>query len=97
MFLSCSACVLVIAGVARLNMAQNAPPTTAPIGWAAPTSQPTPAPEAPLPVGMALLFDGKTLAGWRQIPPDQWIVKDGALVSLGKRLFTSITKSNADQ
>jgi len=33
---------------------------------------------------MTLLFDGKTLASWRQIPPDQWVVKDGALVSLGE-------------
>ena len=45
---------------------------------------PSPAPIAPLPSGMTRVFDGKTLAGWKQIPADQWIVKDGALVSLGK-------------
>src|SRR5271169_1085279 len=77
-------CVAAIAGVARLGIAQNAPPATAPAASAAPTSQPAPAPETPLPAGMTPLFDGKTLAGWTQIPPDQWIVKDGALVSLGK-------------
>src|SRR5580704_5184178 len=79
----CGIYVVVIAGLARLDLAQNAPPTTAPAPSKAPTSQPTPAPEVPLPAGMTPLFDGKTLAGWRQIPPDQWIVKDGALVSLG--------------
>jgi hypothetical protein len=73
-----------IAGLTRLSIAQNATPTTAPTASAASTSQPTSAPDAPLPAGMTHLFDGKTLAGWRQIPPEQWIVKDGALVSLGK-------------
>ena len=38
----------------------------------------------PLPPGLTPLFDGKTLTGWKQIPVDQWIVKEGALVSLGK-------------
>jgi hypothetical protein len=51
---------------------------------AAPTSQPSPAPNVPLPLGITRLFDGRTLAGWKQIPADQWVVKDGALVSLGK-------------
>jgi hypothetical protein len=50
----------------------------------APTSQPTPAPIVALPPGMTPLFDGRTLAGWKQIPADQWIVKDGAMLSLGK-------------
>jgi hypothetical protein len=30
-----------------------------------------------------LLFDGKTLDGWVQIPPDSWEVKDGAMASKG--------------
>jgi hypothetical protein len=77
-------CLAAIAGLARLDMAQNAPPAAAPTARAAPTSEPTPAPKAPLPPGMKLLFDGKTLAGWKQIPPEQWIVKQGALLSLGK-------------
>lgn len=29
------------------------------------------------------LFDGKSLDGWTQIPPDSWAVKDGAMSSLG--------------
>lgn len=29
------------------------------------------------------LFDGKTLAGWIQSPPDAWMVKDGAMASKG--------------
>jgi len=80
----CGVYVVAIAGLARLDLAQNAPPTTAPTASAAPTSQPASAPNVPLPAGMTPLFDGKTLAGWTQIPPDQWTVKDGAMVSLGK-------------
>lgn len=83
-FLICSVYVATIAGFARRDMAQNAPPSTTQAASAAPTSQPTPAPLAPLPAGMTRLFDGTTLAGWRQFPANQWIVKDGALVSLGK-------------
>ncbi len=30
------------------------------------------------------LFDGKTLNGWIQIPTNSWVVKDGAIASLGK-------------
>ena len=29
------------------------------------------------------LFDGRTLDGWIQIPPDSWTVKDGAMASTG--------------
>jgi hypothetical protein len=29
------------------------------------------------------LFDGKTLNGWTQIPPDSWTVTNGAMASLG--------------
>ena len=29
------------------------------------------------------LFDGKTLNGWSQIPPDSWTVTNGAMASLG--------------
>jgi hypothetical protein len=29
------------------------------------------------------LFDGKSLAGWAQIPPDSWSVTNGAMASLG--------------
>src|SRR5687768_15903790 len=61
---------------------------------ATPTTSPTtqqsianiasvPAPSAPLPPGMTKIFDGKTLGGWRQIPPDSWTVKNEILASLG--------------
>jgi hypothetical protein len=29
------------------------------------------------------IFDGKTLDGWLQVPPDSWEVKDGAMASRG--------------
>ncbi|HEY1376229.1 MAG TPA: hypothetical protein VGF55_05520 [Gemmataceae bacterium] len=29
------------------------------------------------------IFDGKTLDGWAQGPPDSWTVKDGAMASTG--------------
>ncbi len=80
----CGACVTMIAGAAPLAMAQDAPSSAPPTARTAATSQPSAAPSLPLPPNMTLLFDGQTLAGWKQIPPDQWIVKDGALVSLGK-------------
>jgi hypothetical protein len=41
------------------------------------------APKAPLPPGMKPLFDGKTLDGWNQVPPNSWTVKDGVVASLG--------------
>jgi len=66
-----------LSGLAGLALAQATKP-------AAPVAEPTPAPDAALPPGMTPLFDGKTLKGWNQIPADQWVVKDGALVSLGK-------------
>ena len=40
-------------------------------------------PTAPLPAGMTKIFDGKTLDGWTQVPPDSWTVKNGAIASLG--------------
>jgi len=83
-FRTCGVYVAVIASFAPLGLAQTASPATVPLTPIAPTTQPSPAPDVPLPAGMTPLFDGKTLAGWKQIPPDQWAVKDGALVSLGK-------------
>jgi hypothetical protein len=29
------------------------------------------------------IFDGKSLDGWVQVPPDSWTVKDGAMASTG--------------
>jgi len=42
-----------------------------------------PRPTAPLPAGMTRIFDGKSLAGWRQDPADSWMVKDGIIGSRG--------------
>ena len=61
---------------------------------AAPSTSPTtqesianigsvPPPTAPLPPGMTPIFDGKSLDGWKQIPPDTWVAKNGVLASLG--------------
>lgn len=36
------------------------------------------------PAGPVPLFDGKTLNGWNQLPPNSWEVKDGVIASLGK-------------
>jgi hypothetical protein len=42
-----------------------------------------PPPAAPLSPGVTPIFDGKTLDGWKQIPPDSWVAKNGVLASLG--------------
>jgi 3-keto-disaccharide hydrolase len=42
-----------------------------------------PRPDVPLPPGMTPLFDGKTLGGWAQVPPDSWTVQDGIIASRG--------------
>jgi len=42
-----------------------------------------PRPAEPLPPGLKPIFDGKTLNGWRQDPPDTWMVKDGIIGSRG--------------
>jgi hypothetical protein len=51
----------------------------------APPSEPglVPPSTAPLPPGMTPLFDGKTLGGWLQAPPDGWVAKNGVLASVG--------------
>jgi hypothetical protein len=40
------------------------------------------------------IFDGKTLEGWVQIPPDSWEVKDGAMASRGAGRGVIYTKDN---
>jgi len=40
------------------------------------------------------LFDGTTLDGWTQIPPNSWTVKDGAMASLG--LGRGVIYTNTD-
>jgi hypothetical protein len=42
-----------------------------------------PPPDAPLPPNMTRIFDGKSLEGWKQFPPDSWTTKNGVLASLG--------------
>src|SRR5687767_6718731 len=78
--------------------AQSSAPTTAP------TTQESianiasvPAPTAPLPPGMTRIFDGKTLAGWRRIPPDSWIVKNNILASLGSARGVIYTEKSYDR
>ena len=78
--------VLTICVVAESSRS-HAQPTTVP-SLAAPTTAPSdadylPPPTAALPAGMTRLFDGKSLDGWLQIPPDSWSVKNGAIASRG--------------
>jgi hypothetical protein len=40
------------------------------------------------------LFDGKTLDGWIQVPPDSWEVKDGAMASKGDGRGVIYTKDD---
>jgi uncharacterized protein (TIGR03067 family) len=62
--------------------------STQPSGRASPTTAPadgdfTPPPDVPLPQGMTRIFDGKSLDGWVPLPADSWLVRDGALTSVG--------------
>src|SRR5262245_4269499 len=38
---------------------------------------------APRSIVTRQLFDGRSLDGWIQVPPDSWVVKDGAMASTG--------------
>jgi hypothetical protein len=40
------------------------------------------------------LFDGKTLDGWTQIPPDSWTVTNGVMASLGAARGVIYTKND---
>jgi hypothetical protein len=46
---------------------------------------------------MTKIFDGKTLAGWRQIPPDSWTVKHNILASLGSARGVIYTEKSYDR
>ena len=73
---------LVLLVYATPAPAKSDSPTTAPS--TAPTEVATlPPPAVPLPAAMTSLFDGKTLDGWQQIPPDSWTTKNGMIASLG--------------
>jgi hypothetical protein len=63
-----------------------------------PTTQPSlPAPTAALPPGLTRIFDGKTLDGWTQLPPDSWIVRDNILASLGAARGVIYTNQSFDR
>jgi hypothetical protein len=64
----CTIC-LAVAGVARGQRAQPGDPA----GAARHRTRPH----------FVRLFDGRTLKGWIQVPPNSWTVKDGAIASLG--------------
>ena len=51
-------------------------------GANAPTTAPSDAGAALLP-GMKPIFDGRTLDGWTAAPAGSWVVKDGAMASIG--------------
>ena len=53
-----------------------------------------PPPDIPLPPNMKVLFDGKSLDGWEQIPPDSWTIKNGILASLGSSRGVIYTKQS---
>jgi 3-keto-disaccharide hydrolase len=76
--------LMVMAACGGRASAQTSAATTAP------TTQESianigsvPPPAAPLPPNMTRIFDGTSLDGWKQIPPDTWTVKNGVLASLG--------------
>jgi len=52
----------------------------------------TPPPSVALPAGMKLLFDGKLLDGWAQIPADSWTIKNKILASVGAARGVTYTK-----
>ena len=76
--------ILFVTAGGGATRAQSSAPTTAP------TTQESianigslPPPDAPLPPNMTKIFDGKSLDGWRQIPPHSWIARNGVLASVG--------------
>src|SRR4051794_33638392 len=80
--------LLVALSVAMLSFEVVRAQSTQPSTSASPTTAPsdadfTPPPDAPLPANMTRIFDGKTLDGWVPLPPDSWMVRDGALTSVG--------------
>ena len=78
------AAVLVVAAFAARAAAQSSGPTTSPTTQESiATIGSIPPSDAPLPPGVTKIFDGKSLDGWKQIPPDSWIAKNGVVASLG--------------
>jgi hypothetical protein len=54
----------------------------------------TPPPQVPLPADMKLLFDGKSLDSWMQIPADSWTIKNNILASAGSARGVIYTKQS---
>jgi hypothetical protein len=70
-------CIVVVLSCPVIACGANAP-TTAPTELA--TTAP---PDVPLPSGLTRIFDGKTTEGWKQVPLDSWVAKNGVLASRG--------------
>jgi hypothetical protein len=66
--------------------------------WRVAAQQAAPQAEAPAPAAGSIvttpLFDGKTLDGWIQVPPDAWTVTDGAMASRGTGRGVIYTKGD---
>jgi hypothetical protein len=89
---------IVAAACAGRAFAQSSAPATAP------TTQESianlgsiPPPTAPLPSNMTRIFDGKSLDGWKQIPPETWTVQNGVLASLGAARGVIYTSKEYDR
>lgn len=54
----------------------------------------TPPPNVALPANMKILFDGKSLDGWLQIPPESWTIKNNILASVGAARGVIYTKQS---
>src|SRR5438046_10364789 len=92
----CSLLLFALFAIAIHAPAQLSPPASAPSS--APSELATlPPPSAPLPLGMTLLFDGKTLDGWQQIPPDSWVARNGVIASRGVGRGVIYTTSSYDR
>jgi hypothetical protein len=92
-----AAVMLILAG-ANLTAAQPSAPSTSPTTRESIANiASVPAPTAPLPPGMTRIFDGKTLDGWRQIPPDSWTVRNDILASVGAARGVIYTEKSYDR
>jgi len=54
----------------------------------------TPPPNVPLPPNMKVLFDGKSLDNWVQIPADSWTIRNSILASAGSGRGMIYTKQS---
>src|SRR5262245_19982182 len=91
MRVSWCATIALACGVAMLGAAGGAGNTAEP-----PDDKPKEPPALPEAVLKATkpIFDGKSLDGWVQMPPDSWEVKDGAMASTGAARGVIYTKDD---